>query len=452
MPFSPSFTAGTVSPAAGTYSPFTLTFSRQDGEQDLSGITVGMPEGLLGMLSGVSQCGEPQASKGECGEASKIGETTDTAGAGGEPLVRGGEVYLTGPYKGAPFGLSIVVPANAGPFHLGNVVVQAAINVNPTTGAATVTSNALPQSRDGVPFRLRTVNVDINRPGFIFNPTGCGVKQITATITAAQGASAGVASPFQATGCQGLPFKPEFTETSQANATKANGASLTVKIKQAAGESNIAKTDVQLPLQLPSRLTTLQKACLESQFNANPAGCPEGSDIGTGTAVTPVLKAPLTGPAYLVSHGGAAFPDVEFVLQGEGVKIILDGKTDIKKGITYSNFESVPDAPISSFTASFPEGPHSALTAYGSLCQPTETITTTKRVTRRVKGHNHKVTVKTTKTIAKTLTSPTTIVGQNGAVVKQTTKITVLGCPKTKPAAKPKTKTTKTKPKTKTKK
>ena len=333
-----------------------LTFSRQDREQDLSGLSETMPPGLLGKIAGIPLCGEAQANAGTCGEESQIGTTSVTAGAGEDPLsITGGRVYLTTSYKGQPFGLSIVVPAVAGPFNLGNVVVRASIHIDPNTSQITVTSDPLPQSRDGVPFRVRTVNVTINRPGFTFNPTNCAQQQITGTITGAPvkggeaAASASVSSPFAVTGCAGLPFKPSFSASTSGKTNKADGASLVVKVAQKPGEANIRKVDLTLPKILPARLTTLQKACTEAQFNGNPAGCPAASVIGTATAVTPVLNAPLTGPAYLVSHGGAAFPDIEFMLQGEGVQIVLDGKTDIKVGITYSKFETVPDAPIIEF-------------------------------------------------------------------------------------------------------
>jgi hypothetical protein len=419
--FSPGFTAGTANNQAAGNSSFGVTISRNDGEQDLGGVSVTTPPGLLGTLKNVVQCPEPQASRGECSQASEIGETTAAVGPGVDPYwVHGGHVYLTGPYNGGPFGLSIVVPTVAGPFTLtgnggpGREVVRASIRVNPVTSQITVVSDPLPTMLEGVPLDIRTVNVNINRPDFMFNPTSCAPLSVTGTLASTQGASATVSSPFEAANCAALPFKPTFSASTQARASKADGTSLRVIVTSGAGQANIGKVDLQLPVQLPSRLTTLQKACTEAQFDANPAGCPEASFIGTAVAHTPVLNAPLVGPAILVSHGGAAFPDVEFLLQGEGVEILLDGKTQIKSGITYSHFDTVPDAPISSFETVLPAGPYSILganvpaSAKYSLC-------------------------------GQSLIMPTTITGQNGAVITQETKVAITGtCPKVV-KAKPKT-------------
>ncbi len=405
--FSPSFVAGTVSNQAGAFSPFSVSFSRTDQDQELGGMTVKTPPGLLGILKGVERCGEPQASQGTCGAGSLIGHATASAGPGSHPFtVQGAQVFLTGPYKGAPFGLSIVVPAVAGPFNLGNVVVRAAVNVDPHTAQITVASDPLPRIIDGIPLQIKTVTVSIDREGFMFNPTSCDPLSVGGTLTSTQGANANVSSRFQAAGCAGLAFKPSFKVSTQAKTSKKDGASLDVKVGYTSGaQANIAKVTVSLPKQLPSRLTTIQQACPEATFNENPASCPAGSVIGTATANTPVLANPVTGPAYLVSHGGAAFPDLVLILQGEGVKLELIGSIDIKHGVTSSAFNSVPDAPISTFELKLPEGPHSGLAAVlpakakGSLCG-----------TR--------------------LTMPTTLTGQNGATLKQATKITVGGCPK----------------------
>jgi uncharacterized repeat protein (TIGR01451 family) len=457
--FAPSFTAGMASNQAGAFSPFTLTLSRADSDQNLGGLTVTTPPGLLGMLSKVQQCGEPQAEEGKCPTASQIGHVVVGAGPGPDPLYvpQAGKpqdpVFLTGPYRGAPFGLSVVVPAEAGPFNLDEnghpVVVRSTITVNPRTGQVMITSDPFPTILQGVPLQVKTVNVTIDRAGFTFNPTSCEPSSVNATVVSTQGAQAAVSSPFQAAGCASLPFKPSLKISTAGKTSKEDGASLLVKIAAKPGEANVAKSDLQIPIGLPARLLTLNKACVAATFEANPAGCPEGSFIGTATVKTPVLNAPLTGPVILVSHGGAAFPDVEIVLQGEGVEILLDGKTDIKKGITYSHFEAVPDAPFSSFEANLGEGPHSIFTTehpgQTNLCSKTKTITRTRIETKKVHGKTRKVTVKVKKTVSATLVVPTKLVGQNGAVLTQNTNVSVSGCAKARSTKKVKRKTKHTK-------
>jgi hypothetical protein len=433
--FSPSFAAGTINNQAGAFSPFVLSFSRHDGEQRLLTLATTLPPGLLAKLAGVERCSDADANAGTCPEGSRLGTVTASAGPGPEPVIVTGKVFLTGPYNGGPFGEVVVVPAIAGPFNLGTVVVRGSIRVDPVTAQATVVSDPFPTILKGVPLDEKSVKVTLDRPGFTFNPTSCTPQAVTATIGSTSGASAAVSSPFQAVNCATLPFKPSFSATTAGNGNF-HGASLDVKIAQKPGEAAIRKVDTQLPLALPSRLVTLQKACTEAQFNTNPAGCPAGANIGTATAITPVLNVPLTGPAYLVSHGSAAFPDLDIILQGEGVKIVLVGNTDIKKGITYSRFETVPDAPISSFELKLPGGPGAVLAATKNLCAPAKSVTVTKHVTRRVHGHVRHLTVKVKKSIPDPLLMPTTITGQNGAVTQQNVKIGVTGCAKPKPKAK----------------
>jgi uncharacterized repeat protein (TIGR01451 family) len=407
QPFGPGVSVWGSSGQAGAYSTVSVAVTRPDGQGYLSSIAAHLPPGLLGNVASVPLCPAANVSAGTCPASSRIGGVQATAGPGSDPLQLPGTVYLGQGFGPYPFSLSVVVPAVAGPYDLGNVKVRVGIQVN-SDGSVSVQSDPLPTILDGIPIQLRGATVTLDRPGFMFNPTSCAPLSLTSTLTSLAGALASPSAPFQVGGCGYLPFKPSFTVATQGSTSKANGASLTVRVAQKPGEANIHRVDVQLPVALPTRLTTLQKACTEAQFAANPAGCPEGSDVGTATAVTPILNVPLTGPAYLVSHGGAAFPELVTVLQGQGVTIDLRGETDIKKGITYSKFETVPDAPISSFQLSLPEGPHSILGAYlpanakGSMC-------------------------------GQTLAMPTTIVGQNGSTLTQTTMIAVSGCAAAKP-------------------
>ena len=415
--FAPSFTAGTTSNQAGGFSPFTLAFGRSDADEFIGGVSLRTPPGLLGMLSSVTLCKEPQASLGTCGADSLIGHVQVLTGPGAEPfLVTGGQVFLTEGYKGAPFGLSIVVPAKAGPYTLsgttgaGTVVVRSAIDIDPRTAALTVTSDPLPTELDGIPLQLKAVNVTIDRPGFMFNPTNCDKMAIGGTLASTQGAASAVSSSFQVTNCAALSFKPIFHASTSGHTSRARGASLDVKLSFPKGslghETNIAKVKVDLPKRLPSRLTTLQKACPAETFDANPAACPAASVVGVVRASTPVLPVELTGPVYFVSYGGAKFPELVIVLQGDGVRVDLHGQTFIsKKGITSSTFKTVPDVPVSSFELYLPQGSDSALAANGNLCE--------------AQGR---------------LKMPTAFVARDGAVIHQSTKIAVTGCAKGKKA------------------
>jgi hypothetical protein len=435
-PFKPGLSAGMLNNAAGHYSPLLLRIERHDGEQEITGFSTLLPPGLTGNLTGVPFCSdvaiqrarEQSGSEAEatpaCPAASQIGHSIAEAGVGSVLAQAPGNLYLAGPFEGAPFSIVSITAAKVGPFDLGTVVVHLPLNINPITAQVSIPSgpaDQIPHIIEGVVIHLRSISVWVDRADFTLNPTSCQPMGITDTV---DGAGLNVASPtddtqaassdrFQLADCANLAFKPSFSATTSGKTSRHNGASLHVKLtypKTAQGtQANIRAVKVDLPKQLPSRLTTLQKACTAATFQANPASCPAASRVGAAKAVTPVIPVPLEGPAYFVSYGGAKFPELVVVLQGYGVTIDLHGETFIDKaGITSSTFRAVPDQPVASFELTLPQGKYSALAANGNLC-------TAK------------------------LEMPTAFTAQNGATFKQSTPISVTGC------AKHKTKNTKKK-------
>ena len=417
-PFTPSLHAGSSNANAGAFTPFTLRLTRNDGEQEFGSLEVSAPPGFIGVLTGVPFCPEAaiktaEANSGSaerqspsCPTTSELGTLTAGVGVGNDPYHASGKAYLAGPYKGAPVSIVFMAPALAGPFDLGDVVVRAAIYVNPETSQITIKTDPIPQILDGVPLHVRSIEANIDRPNFGLNPTSCEKFSVATTVHGASGAVFSPSDPFQVGGCAGLTFTPKFAVSTSGKTSKASGASLAVKLTYPPGsrEANIAKVKVELPKQLPSRLTTLQKACTAAVFDANPAGCPAESVIGRAKAITPVLPVPLVGPVYFVSHGGEAFPSLIVVLQGYGITVDLVGTTFISKtGITSSTFKTVPDVPVGSFELTLPEGKYSALAANGNLCTSKPAM-------------------------------PTEFVAQNGKQIHESTKIAVTGCPKVKKA------------------
>jgi hypothetical protein len=429
----PGMLAGTLTSQAGAFSAFTFSVTRSDREPYLSRIQLHTPPGLSAMLSSVPLCAEALANTGKCPEASRIGNTLVASGAGSHPYEMPGRIYLTTGYEGAPFALSIVTDAVAGPLNLGVVVIRARIDIDPETAALTITSDPLPQIVLGVPLRLQRVTLNIDRPGFMFNPTNCNAQQVTATIAGAQGATANVSSPFAASGCKSLAFKPALKASTNAHTSYTNGASLDMRLTfpnvEQRAEANLAQIKVALPKQLPSRLTTLQNSCSDTTFHADPSACPKASIVGIARARTPVLPVELTGPVYFVAHGRNAFPSPIVVLQGDGVRLNLLGSTVIDKtGIASVAFNTTPDVQIASLELYLPQGPHSVLSTNTNLCALTKTVTVKHNITQQAHGRTVRRTVKMRKRVPASLLMPTEFVAQNGAVIHQNTKIEVRGC------------------------
>ena len=403
-PFSPTQSTIEEPAKAGASGAFTFELHRPDGQQYVASISARLPAGLLGNIPTVTLCTDAGAVSGLCPDASQIGVVTLEAGAADRSRTFEGRLYMTGPYTTHPYSLVIVVPMQAGSFDLGRIVSRAQIDFDPHTAQMIVTDPAFPTSIAGIPLRMRRLTMTINRQGFLRNPTGCGslpaetTLQSTATEGAAYGAPVSISSQLVNLGCAELPFKPSLSASTSGRPTRAGGASLVATIKQGGGQSNIRSLTVSLPRQIPSRGSTMQRACAQPVFEAGPPSCPAASRVGTATAYTPTLPAPLTGTAYFVSRAGAPLPDLDLVLEGDsGVRIILAAAIDLKRGITSYTFASEPDMPISSFQLNLPMGPHSALAAYGNLC-------------------------------VHTLLMPTEVTAQNGSRVRQNTKITPAGC------------------------
>jgi hypothetical protein len=412
--FAPTLTAGSTTDQAGGFTDFSLLLTRGDGQQRIEKLQFEAPKGLVGMLSTVPLCEEPLAATGRCPAASQIGHTIVTAGPGPYPLVipepgkAPAPIYLTSGYKGAPYGLSIVVPVLAGPFNLGTVMVRASIAVDPHTAQLTITTNPLPSILDGVPTDLRTINAVIDKPGFMINPTNCEAQSFSGTATSTEGTTAAISSPFGMGSCRSLKFEPKFAVSIAGHASKDLGSGLTAKLTYPnvaqGSDADIAKVKVDLPVQLPSQLKTLQKACVAAVFEANPANCPPESIVGHATVYTSLLPVPLKGPAYFVSHAGAEFPSLTLVLQGYGVTVDLVGSTFISKaGITSTTFNNAPDVPFSSFELVLPQGKYAAL----GVNLPAKD------------GYDY---------CGQTLSMPTAFVGQNGAEIHTSTPISVEGC------------------------
>jgi hypothetical protein len=380
--FSPKLDAGSLDPTGGARTQFAFTLTRRDGEQNPASLQVTLPKGLSASLAGIPRCEGAGAQSGNCPADSRIGRVIAAVGVGPQPLwvpqpgKRPTAVYLAGPYKGAPLSVIAVVPAQAGPFDLGEQVVRSAVFLDPDSAQGTVVSDPLPQIIEGVPVRYRTVQVLLDRAGgFTINPTSCAPKSIAATILSSQGALAHPSSPFTATGCAKLGFKPKLDLRLYGGTHRGAHPRLRTRMRMPQGGANIGSFSVALPHSEFLDQAHIKTVCTRVQFRAKE--CPAGSIYGQVKAITPILEEPLSGPIYLRSSDNP-LPDMVAALKGPPslpVEVNAVGRIDSVNGGIRATFEAVPDAPVSEIVASFPGGKKGLIVNSTDLCQGTHRVT-----------------------------------------------------------------------------
>jgi hypothetical protein len=370
--FAPRIQAGSLSSAGGHYAPFTFTLTRQDGESSPSTIALHLPQGVLAKLAGVPLCPEADATTGACPLGSRLGSLTAASGVGGAPLwiPQPGKaptaVYLAGSYKGAPYSVVSVVPAQAGPFDLGLVVNRAGIYVNPDTAQASVVTDPLPQFLEGVPVSYRTIHVVVDRPEFTLNPTNCRPKQTVATVTAVNGQTAEPSDGYQATRCAKLPYSPQLRLTFKGSMKRTGNPAVQATLRQKPHQANTAAATVLLPKSEFIDNSHISNPCTRVQFAAE--ACPPKSILGTVVARTPLLDKPLRGNVYFRSNGGdRELPDIVADLRGP-LRVTLVGFIDSVNGRVRTRFLSIPDAPVTSFTMKLFGGSRGLIENSRNLC------------------------------------------------------------------------------------
>jgi hypothetical protein len=369
--FNPSLQAGVANPVAGANSPLTLRVRRLDGEQNLSQLEFKLPEGELAKLKGVEVCPESLAPSAACGIKSQVGISTTAIGTGAFPLFvpQPGKaptaLYLAGPYKGAPYSLITKVPAQAGPFDFGNIVVRTAINLDPVTTQVIAKSDPLPQILEGVPVLYRDVRIEVQKPDFTVNPTSCEQRAVTSTITSINGAISHPSVPAKVGDCGALNFGPKLAFSLKGGTNRGDFQALTATLTTGKHEANIAKVAVTLPHSEFLEQSHIGTVCTRVQFAAKK--CPDASIYGMARATTPLLDTPLEGPVYLRSSTHS-LPDLVAQLNGQ-FDIELAGRIDSVNGGIRNSFEVVPDAPVSKFVLKMKGGAKSLLVNSRNLCK-----------------------------------------------------------------------------------
>ncbi len=364
--FKPNFSAGSINNNAGSYSPFNMRITRNDGEQDMTRFSATLPPGVLGKLAGVSKCpqaavalaksksGVQEIASPSCPANSEIGHSIVGAGVGSVLTYVPGKVYLGGPIAGRPLSVIAITPVVAGPFDVGTVAVQEALALNPKTAEVEVdgaASDPIPHILKGIPAKLRDLRVYVDRDKFTLNPTSCDPSATDAELfggggnafTSTDDVPVLLQDRFQAAGCASLGFKPKLGLKLKGGTKRGGHPGLTATYKPRSADANIKGLTVRLPRSAFLDQAHIKTICTRVQFAAK--ACPKAARYGFIKAWTPLLEEPLQGPVYLRSSNHK-LPDLLFDLHGL-VDVEVAVRIDSQKGGIRASLESAPDAPLS---------------------------------------------------------------------------------------------------------
>jgi hypothetical protein len=388
-PFAPQARGGTLNSRAGAYSPFYLHLTRKVTEQEVVSYSAQFPPGLLGKIAGIPYCpenaieaarrnsGVAERDHPSCPAASLIGHTYSGYGVGSVLAYAPGNLYLAGPYRGSSFSVVAIDSALVGPFDLGVVIVRSAVRIDPETTQASIDATGtdpIPHIVDGIPIHLRDIRAYIDRPNFTVNPTSCEKFTVASALNGAglrfgdraDDTLATATAPFQAFDCASLGFKPRIGMKLKGGAKRGDYPSLRVVVRPRPGDANIASSRVTLPPSLFLDQSHIRTICTRVQFASH--NCPPGSVYGHVRAFTPLLEAPMEGPAYLRSSSHT-LPDLVFALRGHGIEVDVAGRIDSFKGGIRGTFPTIPDAPVSKFVLRLSAGKRGVLVNAENLCK-----------------------------------------------------------------------------------
>jgi hypothetical protein len=378
-PFEPRLVAGMSNPVAGNFSNFTLRLDRDDGNQFLGDLNFKMPPGLSGYLGGISYCSDPsiaaaaqklgrdELTSPSCPADSQIGTSDVAAGPGTHPFYAAGKMYLAGPFKGAPLSLVAITPALAGPYDYGTVVVRVALHIDPRTAQVSAVSDTVPSIIGGVPIRMRSIQVSINKPSFMINPTNCSPFSIDSQGIGDQGTVADFSSYFHAVNCFSLGFKPRMTIRQLGGETKrAQNPRLRFDLFTRPGEANIRSVSVTLSKAFQIDQRHLFNICSKSQLEKE--RCAGRQPMGNVWVKSPLLDQPLRGPAYAVS-GYGRLPHLVFILDGQVMVMPQAESSSVHNGHLKTVVPIVPDVPIGHFRLTLLGGSKGYLINSKDICK-----------------------------------------------------------------------------------